>query len=204
MRHMRLQYKSAVIIFAFGVFFVGIALGVYYLYSRNLFFKAKQVELINLVTERTRAISRFLEDKVKTAVTITTAPLLMDTLLESNSSFESMSGDERKSEITKLNNRWMETDNVSDPFIRRYINNPVSDFLRSQQEKFPEEYGEIFVTNRYGTIIASTSKLTTLAHAHKYWWVASYHDGRGRAFFDDRGYDASVGGYCYVARPKSA
>ncbi|PLA73772.1 hypothetical protein CYQ88_09570 [Hydrogenovibrio sp. SC-1] len=44
-------------------------------------------------------------------------------------------------------------------------------------------------------MIASTGKLTTLAHAHKYWWQASYDDGQGRVFLDDRGYDTSVDGY---------
>jgi signal transduction histidine kinase/HAMP domain-containing protein len=41
-------------------------------------------------------------------------------------------------------------------------------------------------------VVATTGKLTTLAHAHKYWWRGSYHDGEGRTFFDDRGYDTSV------------
>jgi len=56
-------------------------------------------------------------------------------------------------------------------------------------------YGEIFLTNRFGVMIASTGKLTTLAHSHKYWWQASYDDGRGKIFFDDRGFDESVEGY---------
>ena len=60
---------------------------------------------------------------------------------------------------------------------------------------FPEFFGEIFLTNRYGVIIATSKKLTTLAHAHKYWWIGSYNEGKGRVFFDDRGYDESAKGY---------
>jgi hypothetical protein len=37
--------------------------------------------------------------------------------------------------------------------------------------------------------------LTTLAHAQKYWWQAAFDNGRGKIFLDDRGFDASVGGY---------
>ena len=44
-------------------------------------------------------------------------------------------------------------------------------------------------------MIATTGKLTTLAHAHKYWWLACYDDGQGRIFLDDRGFDTSVQGY---------
>ncbi|MBT4877371.1 MAG: PAS domain S-box protein [Desulfobacula sp.] len=44
-------------------------------------------------------------------------------------------------------------------------------------------------------MVASTSKLSTFAHGHKYWWLGSYNNGKGAVFFDDRGYDDSVGGY---------
>ena len=44
-------------------------------------------------------------------------------------------------------------------------------------------------------MIATTEKLSTLAHAHKYWWKESYANGDGKIFFDDRGFDESVGGY---------
>ena len=75
------------------------------------------------------------------------------------------------------------------------MNNPVADYLHDQHTTLPGEYGEIFLTNRYGVMIATTKKLTTLAHAHKYWWVASFYQGKGRVFLDDRGFDESVRGY---------
>ncbi len=73
--------------------------------------------------------------------------------------------------------------------------NPAAEHLKYQQNIFPDMYGEIFLTNRYGVMIATTGKLTTLAHAHKYWWRACYNNGKGRVFFDDRGFDTSVKGY---------
>jgi len=192
---MKLQYKSTIIIFVFGVIFLVAISIVYYLYSNKLFLQTKHEEFKNIAHERTQDVDRFLKEKVKTTVTITTAPMLIDSLIESNSYFERMTNKKREDEIKKLNNRWIETENISDPFIQSYISNPVADYLKSQQKSFPNEYGEIFLTNRYGVLIASTSKLTTLAHAHKYWWIAGYDDGRGRAFLDDRGFDTSVGGY---------
>lgn len=65
----------------------------------------------------------------------------------------------------------------------------------SRSPPCPGEYGELFVTDRYGSLVAATGKLTTLAHADKYWWQAAYHEGEGKIFFDDRGYDTSVEGY---------
>ena len=89
----------------------------------------------------------------------------------------------------------MNTNNLEDPFIVERTDNEISDFLRLQQNKSPELYGEAFLTNQYGVMISTTGKLTTLAHFEKYWWQGSYNDGDGIIFLDDRGYDVSVEGY---------
>ena len=59
--------------------------------------------------------------------------------------------------------------------------------LKKQQEVIPGLYGEIFLTNIYGELIASTTKLTTHYHGDKYWWLEAYNEGEGKVFFDDRG-----------------
>ena len=92
-----------------------------------------------------------------------------------------------------MNHRWMGTQDHSDPFIQQYLSNPVALYFKEPQARFPGEYGEIFLTKGYGELVASTAKLTTLAHAHKYWWKGDYSQGQGAIFFDDRGYDYSVG-----------
>jgi len=89
----------------------------------------------------------------------------------------------------------MAIEDSHDPFVISYLHNPVADYFRAQQVIMPGLYGEIFLTNRYGALVASTGKLTTLAHAHKYWWKAGYAHGVGKIFLDDRGFDMSVKGY---------
>jgi len=75
------------------------------------------------------------------------------------------------------------------------MDNNVAKYLKSLQLNTEDEYGEIFLTNKYGALVASTAKLTTFAHAHKYWWQGAYNEGNGAVFLDDRGYDDSVEGY---------
>ena len=89
----------------------------------------------------------------------------------------------------------MATKDINDPFIKEYMTNPVAKYLIKQQKEFDNYYGEVFVTNKYGVMIATTNKLTILAHSHKYWWKGAYNNGRGRIYFDDRGYDISAKGY---------
>jgi len=121
--------------------------------------------------------------------------LLKKALIESNAEFDSLSELSRKEKIASLDKRWMNAKDAKDPFINAYLSNPASKHLLLQQKTVPDLYAEIFLTNRYGAMIASTEKLTTLAHAHKYWWKAGFDNGKGRIFLDDRGYDESAKTY---------
>lgn len=136
-----------------------------------------------------------IKERTTIALTISSAPLIKKALQKSNASYSTLSPETRRDTINMLNQKWRNTTNKNDTFIQKHMANPVADFLRYQQTLIPGEYGEIFLTNRYGVMIATTGKLTTLAHAHKYWWLASYNDGQSRIFIDDRGFDSSVQGY---------
>ncbi len=149
----------------------------------------------NLSEEISLRLQSHLREKASIALTITSAPCIREALHKSNSKFSLFDNDQRNTQINNLNKRWLNTNDINDPFIQSYIKNPVAMYLKTQQEIIPKLYGEIFLTNRYGAIVGTTGKLTTLSHAHKYWWIAGYNDGKGRMFLDDRGFDESVAGY---------
>ena len=156
----------------------------------------KEMEKIEHISEEVALhVESHLEEKTAIAATLSSAPLIKKALLKSNAEFDALSDAERKIEIDSRNQQWMETADINDPFIRAHMTNPVAEYLKHQQIILPGEYGEIFLTNRYGVMIAATGKLTTLAHAHKYWWLAGYDEGQGRIFLDDRGFDTSAQGY---------
>ena len=134
-------------------------------------------------------------EKIKTTRTIAITPVLLDALKESNDHYSRLSKQQRDEEIQFKNNKWKTIDDKNDQFILKYTNNAVSQYLKNQQDNLKGEYGEIFVTDKYGALIASTAKLTTFAHGYKYWWQGSFNDGEGAVFLDDRGYDDSAKGY---------
>ncbi|MBT3807790.1 MAG: diguanylate cyclase [Desulfobacula sp.] len=192
---MKIQYKAASIMTLFGVVIVILLSGGYDVLSHKLVIEKEMKNIKNLSEEVALHVESHLKEKTKIAMTISSAPLIKDALLKSNSEFAEFAGEKRKQEIDSRNRQWMKTADISDPFIQAHMANPVAEYLKSQQIILPGEYGEIFLTNRFGVMIATTGKLTTLAHSHKYWWLASYGDGQGRIFLDDRGFDTSVGGY---------
>ena len=140
-------------------------------------------------------LENFLIEKTKTVLAIVNADVINRELLNSNAEYSALSIEKRKSQINDLNTRWKETRESDEAFVQSYTNNKIARYLRKQQQKLPGEFGELFLTNRYGLVVGTSNKLTTLAHEHKYWWQAAFNRGQGRIFFDDRGFDESVQGY---------
>jgi PAS domain S-box-containing protein len=166
-----------------------------YNFSYDTIINSQFIYTKSLTDEISEDINLLLFEKVKTALTLANTPIIKKALETSNSSYANLSDEKRKESIKLLNEKWKSIKDPADSFILKFTDNKVSTFLKNQQAILKGEYGEIFLTNKFGALVASTSKLSTLAHGHKYWWLGSYDNGEGAVFFDDRGYDDSVGGY---------
>ncbi len=155
-----------------------------------------QLKNSKFITEKiSKDIDQHLIEKVKKTKTISSAPVITNALLKSNKYYQSLPKRKRDEEILQKNNKWKNIKDQNNSFILDYTNNEVSKYLKILQHNIKGEYGEIFLTNKYGALVASTAKLTTFTHGHKYWWQGAYNDGNGSVFLDDRGYDDSVDGY---------
>ena len=168
---------------------------VVYRFSYDSIMESQFIYTQSITDEISDDIDQLLHEKVKTALTLASTPIIKTSLVTSNLSYSLLSAEEREASIARLNEKWKSTEDSTDTFILNFTDNRVSRFLKDQQALLKGEYGEIFLTNKFGALIASTSKLSTYAHGHKYWWLGSYSNGEGAVFFDDRGYDDSVGGY---------
>lgn len=192
---MKLQYKITAIIIFFTLVGLGSISLIYSRWSYNNFIQNEQKKLLHRTVDSAYHIELELKGKLAVSKTFASAPIVLKSLLKSNAYYASLSEVQQKEEIKELNRKWKKAEDANHPFIVPYLNNPLTRHLKQQQEVLPGRYGEIFITNRYGAVIATTGKLSTLAHAHKYWWKESYNEGKGKVFFDDRGFDQSVKGY---------
>ncbi len=192
---MTFQRKSTLMMFLLGSTLLLLFSVSYYFVNRHSTIEQAHPYFTGIAHNVGHAMNLFLTAKSRVADTVASTPLLSQTLIQSNSDYKSFSETERDELIDNQNQRWRAVRDMNDPIIQDALSNPAANFLRTQQTILPGEYGEIFLTNRYGALVASTGKLTTFAHAHKYWWQGSYKDGEGITYFDDRGYDTSVEGY---------
>ena len=171
---MSLKSKIITMTMFLGVFVLGVVSSLYIaLSSDKVEHDAKNIFIQHTIDDAT-FIKDELKEKLVVAKTIGLAPVLVNGLEKSNSYYDSLSKKEQKIEIKKLNTKWKKERTQKSTFIKTYLSNEISKYLKQQQIAFPGIYGEIFLTNRYGAMIATTGVLSTLAHSQKYWWKQAY------------------------------
>ncbi len=191
----RFDIKIASQIFILGFILLLIFLIPLYIFSVKEIFKIKEKEIIIKANILADDIEKLILEKVKIVTTLANSNIIKKSLEKSNNFYNKLSFNDRDKLINSLNKKWILTKNIKDPFILKYTNNEVANYLKIHEKIFPEEYGEIFLTNKYGALVASTSKLTTFKHNHKKWWIGAFNKGKGAIFLDDRGYDESAKTY---------
>jgi len=185
---------------AVKVFIVSICI---LIFSIGIFYKLNYDSVLNHQLEDSRfdvekisnSIDQQLSEKIVSVYGISISPIITEALTESNKYYSKLTVQQREQEIETQNENWITIKDNNDPFILEYTDNKISKFLQNLQNNTKSDYGEIFLTNKHGALVASTDKLTTFAHQHKYWWQGAYNNGEGSIFLDDRGYDESVDGY---------
>lgn len=80
----------------------------------------------------------------------------------------------------------------NDALIRPFLTNPIAAELLEFRREFPEN-AEVFVTDRYGAVIAATNRTTDFYQADEEWWQTAYNGGEGSVFLGLPEYDESVG-----------
>ena len=154
---MKIQYKAASIMTLFGVVIVLLLSWGYDILSHSIAIDKEMKNIKNIAEEVALHVESHLEEKARIAATLSSAPLIKAALLKSNSEFAALPDQKRKQEIDRRNQQWKKTTEINDPFIQAHINTPLGEYFRHQRTIIPGEYGEIFLTNRFGVMIATTA-----------------------------------------------
>ena len=115
-------------------------------------------------------------------------------IINSNLEFEVMSN---KEDYIKIKDKeWIASSGITD-FIANLINNNLSVMLRDRTNFYKNSTGydifpEVFITNKYGAIVASTGKTSDYNQADESWWQKAKENPY---YVSDIGYDESSGKY---------
>ena len=135
-----------------------------------------------LAEEMLKTVNRDIYLKIEALRVHTSHFLFQKLLMESNRQFERF--DNVQEWINGKEAAWVSAPRGEvTPFMESLIQNPLSDSLRNEISKYYERrYGypvfvEIFVTNRFGAVIAETNKTLDYRQDDESWWQGGQGEG---------------------------
>lgn len=136
---------------------------------------AKEVELIigqNIDRLNVLALNRFIQDSVDAANIVGTG---------------------NNAVLSARDEQWQIASNLS-PLVANVLDNEIAVELRELQRRYPKIV-EIFVTDRYGAVIASTIKTSDYYQADEEWWQSAWNNGKGGVYISQPTFDQNTKSY---------
>jgi signal transduction histidine kinase/CheY-like chemotaxis protein/HPt (histidine-containing phosphotransfer) domain-containing protein len=82
--------------------------------------------------------------------------------------------------IARIDQQWRAAAD-SDPLIQKHLNNAIASELHEYRTSFPTHL-DVLVTDKYGALVAATSRTASYNQAQEDWWQAAYQNGQGGTF----------------------
>lgn len=192
---MKVIHKLLLVLFII-ISLIGIVAGLSINFSRL----ALQESLIDsskmLANEVLANIDMSIHKRLEETQVYSTDVMLLKTLEKSNAEFDRL--DNIQVFIDKIDKAWASIpEDKKYPVIDKLIHNDLSIELRERREYYKETYGyslfpEIFVTNKYGAIVALTGKTSDYRQDDEKWWQEAKEK---RIHISDLEYDNSAAIY---------
>src|SRR5215207_1985781 len=119
--------------------------------------------------------------------------LVLNKFVQDTVESENLDGTSDASALAKLDQQWIVADSNS-VLVRQVLNNSLAAELRKLQTRLPQ-YAELFVTDQYGAVIASTDRTSDYYQADEEWWQTAWNQGQGNAYISQPTFDESEGIY---------
>lgn len=134
-------------------------------------------------------IDKTLSAEIEDAESYSTRPLWKDEVAKANLKYLHMSPDEILKYMKEMNKKWGAMEE-GDPVSNSYLGNRIS---LSMQEivLLRRNIVEIFITDKFGGLVAASGKTSDFYQADEEWWQKAYDSGKGNIFVSNIGFDES-------------
>lgn len=145
--------------------------------TRNYFDTRESTDpkIVAVFNEKTTLVERLAQN-----------PVLVEAAEKSNEANKNISDDE----ILVRDKIWSSSSDV-EMLINEILTNEASLVLQKFRKE-NSEFPEVFLTDMFGLVVASTNKTTDYYQADEQWWVNTYDNGVGKACVTPIEYDESA------------
>lgn len=135
-----------------------------------------------------RAIGDILVRQVDRLLTFSLGTAMVTTLVERNAEYPPDAA-AVQSRLADRDQQWQKAGD-QDALVMSYLDNPVARRLMDYQVAFPEHV-EVFVTDRFGGLVAATQRPSDFYQADEAWWQAAWNNGQGAIHMGQPAWDES-------------
>jgi signal transduction histidine kinase len=139
-------------------------------------------------------ISSSFRDEIEDIRTYAIRPLWLDFAEQSNLKYKGMNNEAMQRYFKDMDKAWLEARENS-PLLNEYLKNRVGISMQDIKN-VRKTTAELFITDKFGGLVASSNKTTDFYQADEAWWREAYNGGKGKIYAGDIELDASSG--CWV------
>ncbi|MEI8350191.1 MAG: sensor histidine kinase [Candidatus Omnitrophota bacterium] len=184
-----IRYKAAFFIF-FGtlcIIIIGLMLG--YAVGSYLLTEAIGVGYKNVSHSLAHSIEMALMDEIRFLEIIATRPLWVDVVKQSNEQYSNKGREVIEQQLLEMDKLWIQSE-AGSSLMKEYLENRVSLSMRDVTV-LRKDIAEIFITDKFGALVAASGKTSDFYQADEAWWQKAYNNGNGALYMGDVEYDAS-------------
>lgn len=191
-KHSSLRTKIIKFILLPAIFVVVLGNAIGYVIEFNLMranIILKQTEIASLASS---AIERILSQEMLDMKYYASLKNVIELTKAQNLKYEGMSDASIEEKLSNLDREWM-LPTTDKSFYDRYTIGEVPEELRGVLG-VQKDLSELFITDKFGGLVASSGKTTDYYQADERWWQKAYDGGKGDVFIDNIHLDMSTGG----------
>lgn len=141
-------------------------------------------------------ISESLENEAEHIIAYAGSPLWQSQIEKENLKYKGLTQEGTSKKLLNLDKKWIDASPGSD-LLKEYLENPLGLRLKKLEED-DQDISEIFVTDKYGGLVAASNKTSDFYQADEGWWQQAFDGGRGKVFVGDISFDESRGNWVLI------
>ncbi|MGQ0600981.1 MAG: GAF domain-containing protein [Anaerolineales bacterium] len=156
--------------------------------SRASFVDDVGANLQTVANAQALAVNGLLSEQLSRLQTLSLSEVIRTRAAAENLDYLNLTGDETRALLREQEAEWI-SEPTSSPLLSGVLNDRVAEELRKFNRVFPD-HSEVFLTDKYGGLIAASSRLAHYDLSNETWWQAAYNNGLGANYISQPEFDA--------------
>lgn len=144
--------------------------------------------LKNTANQSGLTVGEYLNRQISLLRSFGLSKIVQDGVLKASESYTSTAT--IQSGIEAIDRQWIKAKDT-DPLIQSKITNEIAGELQEYRSTFPDNV-EVFVTDKYGALVASTNRTSDYYQADEGWWQKAWNKGQGAIYIGQPVFDQSA------------